>query len=106
MKESLPYNGGDADCQTKPNGFQDGSFTWEGVTVKPPGKRGDLLKLLWNARDHKMEKSAVGSAIWAADWDEAKLSTTVNRLKNDLASLPWEPKISRDGFVVLEKRPE
>jgi hypothetical protein len=90
---------------SKKDGLNGEWFTWKGTTVRVPGIRQKLLRLLWEAHGRKLPKESICNSLWPDGWDETKLTTTVNRLKNDLARVPWVPKLDAGG-VVLTKRPE
>lgn len=71
------------------------SFLWNGVPHRAPGNRYKMLTVLWAPRS--VTDAELGSAIWGEDWDDTKLSTTVNRLNQDLCKTPW--RVRRSGGV-------
>jgi hypothetical protein len=76
-------------------------FQWSGVRYTIPGVRWKMLNHLWQRRT--MPDVELGMALWGEEWDETKLSTTVNRLNNDLHKTPWQIK-RKDGTAILSKR--
>lgn len=73
-------------------------FRWNGATHPVPGVRFRMLACIWEKRS--LSDDELGKAVWGEEWDEARMSTTVNRLNNDLTSTPWRLR-RKDGQATL-----
>ena len=60
-------------------------FRWDGRDHHVPSNRWKMLNALWGKQS--VLDQELGEGLWGEEWDEAKLSTTVNRLNNVLRAV-------------------
>jgi len=88
-----------------------GEFWWKNRCCMFTGKPWEMMNVLWERlRSGRavVPRGEVGEEIWDEEWDESKVSTTVNRLKNEfiVARVPWKVAQDGTGNIVLERSPE